>query len=121
MNCLKRKDFKDQKKKLGTMDLILLILGIFLLCFVIAMTVIFVICGSIPDTLVTCVFGICGIEGGVMGWIKTSKNKLQKLKSKDQTCNNSGENSNYSLNYCEEEEITEIPEVDNEQEEETFE
>lgn len=93
-------------KKLGTMDLILLILGIFLLCFVVAMTVIFVICGSIPDTLVTCVFGICGIEGGVMGWIKTSKNKLQKLKLKR-------ENSN-SEEMCEEiHEIIENPEVHN--------
>ena len=101
-------------KKLGTMDLILLVIGVFLALFTTAMTVIHCITGSTPDTLITCVFGICGVEGGVMGWIKTSKNKLQKLKSKDQTCNNSGENSNYSSNYCEEsedfEEITEIPE-----------
>lgn len=101
-----------KKTKLGTMDRILVILGIFLLCFVIAMTVIFVVCGSTPDTLITCVFGICGVEGGVMGWIKTSKNKLQKLKSKRETCNNSANNSNYTLNYCGEsedfEEITEI-------------
>lgn len=111
--------------KLGTMDRILVILGIFLLCFVVAMTVIFVVCGSIPDTLVTCVFGICGIEGGVMGWIKTSKQKLQKLKSKHKTCNNSSENLNYSLDICEEsedfEKITEIAEDLYELEEETFE
>lgn len=84
------------RNKLGTMDRILVILGIFLLCFVIAMTVIFVVCGSIPDTLVTCVFGICGIEGGVMGWIKTSKQKLQKLKFEGETCNNFANNSNYT-------------------------
>ena len=105
---------EKKKTKLGTMDLILLLLGIFLALFTTAMIVIHCITGSTPDVLITCVFGICGVEGGVMGWIKTSKNKLQKLKSKDQTCNNSGENSNYSLNYCEEsedfEEITEIPE-----------
>lgn len=92
------------KNKLGTMDRILVILGIFLLCFVIAMTVIFVVCGSIPDTLVTCVFGICGIEGGVMGWIKTSKNRLRKLNEKH--CNSS------SYENCEE--ITEILEEENE-------
>lgn len=116
---------KKEKTKLGTMDLILLLLGIFLALFTAAMTVIHCITGSTPDTLITCVFGICGVEGGVMGWIKTSKNKLQKLKFKDQTCNNSGENSNYTSNYCEEsadfEEITEIPEVENELEKETFE
>lgn len=106
------------KKKLGTMDLILLVIGIFLALFTAAMIVIHCITGSTPDTLITCVFGICGVEGGVMGWIKTSKNKLQKLKFKDQTCNNSSENSNYTSNYCE---ITEIPEEENELEEETFE
>lgn len=102
------------KKKIGTMDLILLIIGVFLALFTTAMIVIHCITGSTPDTLITCVFGICGVEGGVMGWIKTSKNKLQKLKSKRETCNNSGENSNYNLNNCEEsedfEEITEIAE-----------
>lgn len=116
---------KNGKQKLGTMDLILLLLGIFLTLFTAAMTVIHCITGSTPDTLITCVFGICGVEGGVMGWIKTSKNKLQKRKFKDQTCNNSGENLNYTLNYCEKsedfEEITEIPEEENELEEETFE
>lgn len=93
---------KKEKTKLGTMDLILLVIGIFLALFTAAMIVIHCITGSTPDTLITCVFGICGVEGGVMGWIKTSKNKLQKLKSKRETCNNSGENSNCSLNYCEE-------------------
>lgn len=116
---------KNGKQKLGTMDLILLLLGIFLTLFTAAMTVIHCITGSTPDTLITCVFGICGVEGGVMGWIKTSKNKLQKLKSKAQTCNNSGENSNYTLNYCEEsedfEETTEIPEENHELEEEIIE
>ena len=105
------------------MDLILLVIGIFLALFTAAMIVIHCITGSTPDTLITCVFGICGVEGGVMGWIKTAK--MKKLKSKLKTCNNSAENSNYSLNYCEEsedfEEITEIPEVENELEEETFE
>lgn len=116
---------KNGKQKLGTMDLILLLLGIFLTLFTAAMTVIHCITGSTPDTLITCVFGICGVEGGVMGWIKTSKNKLQKRKFKDQTCINSANNSNYTSNNCEEsedfEEITEIPEEENELEEETFE
>jgi coenzyme F420-reducing hydrogenase gamma subunit len=98
---------KNDKQKIGTMDLILLVIGIFLALFTVAMIVIHCITGSTPDTLITCVFGICGVEGGVMGWIKTSKNKLQKLKSKQ-------ENSNLN-------EITEILEDENELEEETFE
>lgn len=95
------------KNKIGTMDLILLVIGIFLALFTVAMTVIHCITGSTPDTLITCVFGICGIEGGVMGWIKTSKNKLQKLKLKRKSEDI--------------EEITEILEDENELEEETFE
>ena len=98
---------KNDKQKIGTMDLILLVIGIFLALFTVAMIVIHCITGSTPDTLITCVFGICGVEGGVMGWIKTSKNKLQKLKSKQE---------NSKLN-----EITEILEDENELEEETFE
>lgn len=114
-------------KKLGTMDLILLVIGIFLALFTTAMVVIHCITGSTPDVLIENVYKICGFECGAMGVIKSVKlfNLKQKLKSKDQTCNNSGKNSNYTLNYCEEsadfEEITEIPEVENELEKETFE
>ena len=109
---------KNDKQKLGTMDLILLVIGIFLALFTVAMIVIHCITGSTPDTLITCVFGICGIEGGVMGWIKTSKNKLQKLKSKRE---NSNLNANNLTDYEDFEEITEILEDENELEEETFE
>lgn len=98
---------KNDKQKRGTMDLILLVIGIFLALFTAAMIVIHCITGSTPDTLITCVFGICGVEGGVMGWIKTSKNKLQKLKSQRKSEDI--------------EEITEILEDENELEEETFE
>lgn len=117
----------EKKTKLGTMDLILLIIGIFLALFTAAMIVIHCITGSTPDVLIENVYKICGFEGGVMGVIKSVKilNLKQKLKLKRETCNNSGENSKYSLNYCEEsadfEEITEIPEAENELEEETFE
>lgn len=31
--------------------------------------------GSEPSTLTACVFGVCGLENGVMGWIKTNKDK----------------------------------------------
>ena len=29
--------------------------------------------GGEPSTLTACVFGVCGLENGVMGWIKTNK------------------------------------------------
>lgn len=30
-----------------------------------------------PATLTACVFGVCGFENGVMGWIKTTKEKVR--------------------------------------------
>lgn len=64
-------------KGMGTMDRILIVLGVFLLCFIVAMVVIFIKKDGIPDTLVQCVFAACGLEGGVMGWIKTTKERRQ--------------------------------------------
>ena len=64
-------------KGLGGMDKILIILGVFLLCFIVTMIVIFIVTGSTPDTLIQCVFGLGGLEGGVMGWIKTTKERRQ--------------------------------------------
>ncbi len=62
-------------KKRKTMDVILIGLAAFLLVFIVIMLVLYYITGGIPDTLCTCVFGICGGECGVMGWIRTTKDK----------------------------------------------
>ena len=64
-------------KGLGGMDTILIIMGAFLLCFIVTMIVIFIVTGSTPDTLIQCVFGLGGLEGGVLGWIKTTKERRQ--------------------------------------------
>ena len=44
-------------------------------CFLIVMIAIYIRTGGIPDTLCTCVFSVCGGECGVMGWIKTTKDR----------------------------------------------
>lgn len=62
-------------KKRKTMDVILIGLAVFLLIFIVVMLALYYITGGIPDTLCTCVFGICGGECGVMGWIRTTKDK----------------------------------------------
>lgn len=62
-------------KKIGTMDLILILVGAFLLIFTSVMIMLHVLTGSTPDTLITCVFAACGGECGVMGWIKTTKDR----------------------------------------------
>ena len=64
-----------KKGKRKTMDVVLVIIAIFLLLFVVAMLWMFYHTGAIPDTLCTCVFAACGGECGIMGWIKTTKER----------------------------------------------
>lgn len=66
---------KNNKKCFRTMDLILVVVGILLVCFTVAMILLFQKYGSVPDTLITCVFATLGGECGIMGWIKTTKEK----------------------------------------------
>ncbi len=70
---------------LGVMDVILIIVGISLLAFTITMVRIYRECGGVPDTLVTCVFATLGGECGIMGWIKTTKdrNKERRWEQED--------------------------------------
>ena len=71
------KKTKRKKKRIGTMDLILLLVFICLVIFTVTMIRLFLVYGSVPDTLVTCVFAtLCG-ECGILGWIKTNKDKRQ--------------------------------------------
>ena len=64
--------------RFGTMNLILVIIGVTLLVFTVSMIHLFKVYGAIPDTLVTCVFATLGGECGVMGWIKTSKDRIKE-------------------------------------------
>lgn len=90
-----------KKAKLGTMDLILLVIGVFLALFTTAMIVIHCITGSTPDVLIENVYKICGIEGGVMGVIKSVKlfNLKQKLKSQIKNVNLNDETEIPEENY----------------------
>lgn len=77
---------KTDKSKIGTMDVILIIVGISLLAFTIVMIEIFKQQGAVPDTLITCVFAALASECGIMGWIKTAKekNKARQEESNDE-------------------------------------
>ena len=66
---------KAAEKKMGTMDRILVLEAVFLVAYTVADLVVFWHTGSEPATLTGCVFGVCGLENGVMGWIKTNKDK----------------------------------------------
>lgn len=69
-----------RNKKIGTMDLILILVGTFLLIFTGIMIYLHIETGTTPDTLITCVFACCGGECGIMGWIKTTKERRQDRK-----------------------------------------
>lgn len=64
---------KKERRNIKVMDLILVIVGVSLLVFTIVMIQLFKVYGTVPDTLITCVFATLGGECGIMGWIKTSK------------------------------------------------
>lgn len=68
----------SQKKSPGVMNIILVIVGVCLFSFTVAMIHIFTVYGAVPDTLVTCVFAALGGECGIMGWIKTSKERRRE-------------------------------------------
>lgn len=60
-------------KKVNTSAKVLIILGAFLLAFVVCMIVIFWVKGSVPDTLIQCVLGSGGLECVALAGIKISK------------------------------------------------
>ena len=56
-----------------TSNLILLLLGLFALVFIVSMTVIFCVKGSVPDTLIQYTLGAGGVEALLLAGIKISK------------------------------------------------
>lgn len=76
----KRPRSRQSKPKPNKMDIILLIVGVILLSFTVTMIIIYVKTGSVPDTLITCVFAALGGECGAMAWIKTAKERRQERK-----------------------------------------
>ena len=77
---MKGKHEKEKQNRIGVMDIILIIVGVALAVFTVIMIVIFCVFGNIPDTLCTCVFAALGGECGVMGWIKTTKERHRERK-----------------------------------------
>lgn len=70
-----RRRRRNTGDKLGqkTINLVLLALGGFLLVFIVAMTVIFCVKGSVPDTLIQYTLGAGGVEAFLCAGITVSK------------------------------------------------
>lgn len=66
-----------KKKTEHTMDVILIIIGIFLAVFTAMMIIVFCLYQSTPDTLIGCVFAATASEAGIMGWIKNTKERQE--------------------------------------------
>lgn len=62
---------KNKKRK--TSNIVLLVLGLFIMSFIVSMEVIFCVTGSVPDTLIQYTLGAGGLEVLVMAGIKISK------------------------------------------------
>ncbi len=65
----------DGGNKVGVMDKVLILEAVILVAYTVAALAVFWHTGAEPSTLTACVFGVCGLENGVMGWIKTNKDK----------------------------------------------
>ena len=61
--------------KMGVRDKVLIFEAVILIAYTVADLAVFWHTGAEPYTLTGCVFGVCGLENGVMGWIKTNKDK----------------------------------------------
>ncbi|MDY2977940.1 MAG: hypothetical protein SOR90_10435 [Oscillospiraceae bacterium] len=66
---------REKLAKMGVMDKVLILEAVVLVAYSVADLAVFWHTGAEPTTLTACVFGVCGLENGVMGWIKTSKEK----------------------------------------------
>lgn len=71
------------KGKMGVMDKVLILEAVILVAYTAADLIVFWHTGSEPATLTACVFGVCGLENGVMGWIKTNKDKAAEAAKTD--------------------------------------
>lgn len=66
------------KRQVGFMNKVLVIIAVYLLVFTQEMVYIHITTGSTPDTLIVSVYAFCGGECGIMGWIKTTKERLRE-------------------------------------------
>ena len=64
---------ESHRNPLNTSEKVLILLGVFLVVFIVCMIVIFCIKGSVPDTLIQYTLGSGGVECVVLAGIKISK------------------------------------------------
>lgn len=68
---------KKKLSEIGTMNIVLIVIGIAITLFVLKMIDLFETYMAVPDMLITCFFACCGGEAGILGWIKNTKMRNQ--------------------------------------------
>ena len=68
----------ELKKSIGTMDRILIFLGVFVFLFIVTMIVLFILYQQTPDVLIGAVIAAAIGEAGVMGSIQRNKEKAKQ-------------------------------------------
>ena len=67
-------------KKVGTLNLVRILVGVFFVWFNWLMILVFRECGSMPETYACAVVAATIGECGICGWIRTNKDKQQDRK-----------------------------------------
>lgn len=66
---------RKKSKKFNKMDLFLLVDLLLIIIFTVVMIILYVNTLAVPDTLIVSVFSVLGGELGIMGWIKSTKER----------------------------------------------
>lgn len=78
--CKKQNKLVSFVKKIGTLNLVLLLVGAFFIWFNWQMISVYRSCGSMPETYACAVVAATIGECGICGWIRTTKDKRQDRK-----------------------------------------
>lgn len=69
---------KTKLSKIGTLNIILMLVGVFFVWFNYRMLEMYLLMGSIPETYACAVIAATIGECGICGWIRTNKDKRQE-------------------------------------------
>lgn len=74
-----------KRQKMRTRNKVLLILGLFIAVFIIAMVVTFWVKDSVPEVLIDRVLQLCSIEGGLLAWLTSIERVTNRKTTKEET------------------------------------
>ena len=94
---MNRKEKQRIEKRLKMMDVLVVTMFLLVILFTAVMIRLFLIMGSVPDTLIVSVFAWFGFEAGAMAAIKRNKDRLQAILDKEaqkpERCNDNPDHS----------------------------